>query len=120
MPRLSQTPVGRTVLAAAGLLGITAAMWVAAPPGCAHRGELVVTISSPNEGATVSGTTTVTASVTIVGGLTVRGVQFKVDGVNVGAEDTSSPYSIAWNTRTASNGSHTITAVARDLLGAQW
>ena len=45
------------------------------------------------------------------------GVQFKVDGANVGAEDTTAPYSIAWATSGAGNGSHTITAVARDAAG---
>jgi YVTN family beta-propeller protein len=44
----------------------------------------------------------------------VVGVQFKVDGANLGAEDTSSPYSVSWNTTTVANGSHTLTAVARD------
>jgi hypothetical protein len=44
----------------------------------------------------------------------VTGVQFKLDGNNIGAEDTTSPYAISWNTTTASNGSHSLTAVARD------
>src|SRR6185436_18499711 len=44
----------------------------------------------------------------------VAGVQFKLDGVNLGAEVTTSPYSVTWNTTTAANGSHTLTAVARD------
>ena len=34
----------------------------------------------------------------------VAGVQFKLDGANLGAEDTTAPYSIAWNTTTATNG----------------
>src|SRR5206468_5516316 len=55
-----------------------------------------------------------------VGFLTVAGVQFKLDGANLGGEDTSSPYSVSWNTTTASNGSHTLTAVARDQLGVLW
>src|SRR5205807_1068594 len=33
---------------------------------------------------------------------------------------TAAPYSVQWNTTTASNGSHTLTAVARDLLGLRW
>jgi hypothetical protein len=78
-----------------------------------------VTITSPAAGASLRGTTTVSASVSGLGGLTVVGVQFKVDGANLGAEDTSSPYSIPWNTTQSSNGSHTLTAVARTLLGAQ-
>ena len=47
----------------------------------------------------------------------VAGVQFKLDGANLGAEDTASPYSVTWNTTTATNGSHTLTAVARDAAG---
>jgi len=47
----------------------------------------------------------------------VAGVQFRLDGANLGVEDATAPYSIAWNTTTASNGSHTLTAVARDAAG---
>src|SRR2546422_1157843 len=47
------------------------------------------------------------------------GVQFKLDGANYGAEDTTSPYSTSWNTTTVSNGSHTLTAIARDAAGNQ-
>src|SRR5437879_7036730 len=82
--------------------------------------SLIVNVTSPADGSTVSATVPVSASVTIVGSLTVRGVQFKVDGANLGAEDTSAPYSVSWNTTTASNGSHTLTAVATDLLGGTW
>src|SRR5207249_4049673 len=64
--------------------------------------------------------TTVTASVSIIGFLTVRGVQFKLDGANLGEEDGSAPYSIPWDTTTASEGSHTLTAVARDAVGLQF
>ena len=53
--------------------------------------SLIVNITAPASGSTVSGTVPVTASVTIVGALTVRGVQFKLDGANLGAEDTSTP-----------------------------
>jgi len=83
-------------------------------------GSLIVTMTSPDSGSTVSGTVPVSASVSIVGLITVRGVQFKLDGANLGAEDTSSPYSVSWDTTTAGNGSHTLRAVARDLLGVQY
>ena len=83
-------------------------------------GSLIVTITSPNGGSTVGGTIPVNASVTIVGLLTVQGVQFKLDGANLGAEDTSEPYSVQWDTRAANNGSHTLTAVGRDVLGLLW
>src|SRR5438034_1090818 len=94
---------------------------IAPQPAQAQLSSLIVTITSPADGSPVSGTIPVTASVTIIGALTVAGVQFKLDGNNLGAEDTSAPYSVPWNTTTASNGSHTLTAVAREgLLGTLW
>ncbi len=44
-------------------------------------------------------------------------MQFLLDGANVGAEVTAAPYSAPWDTTTASRGSHTLTAVARDAAG---
>src|SRR6266853_6905105 len=83
-------------------------------------GSLIVTMASPASGSIVSDTVPVSASVSVIGLITVRGVQFKLDGANLGAEDTSSPYSVSWDTSGAANGSHTLTAVARDLLGVQY
>ena len=73
-------------------------------------------ITAPAAGANVSGTLTVTASASATGG--VAGVQFKLDGVNLGAEDTTSPYSTSWNTTTATNGAHTLTSTVRATSGA--
>lgn len=75
-----------------------------------------VSITAPASGSTVSGTS-VTISANASDNLGVAGVQFKVDGANLGAEDTSSPYSISWNNTSATNGSHTLAAVARDAAG---
>ena len=86
----------------------------------AQLGSLVVTMTSPGSGSTVSGTTTVSASVSIIGLLTVQSVQFQLDGNNLGASDSSAPYSISWNTAGASNGSHTLSAVATATLGLQF
>ena len=44
----------------------------------------------------------------------VAGVQFKLNGANLGAEDTVAPYAVNWTTSTVFNGPHTLTAVARD------
>src|SRR5207237_1109775 len=74
-----------------------------------------VSMTAPAAGAVVFGTTTVTAAGSDNVG--VAGVQFKLDGANLGAEDTTAPYSLAWNTTGAANGSHTLTAVARDAAG---
>jgi len=43
-------------------------------------------------------------------------VQFKLDGANLGPEDTTAPYSFAWDTTFAVNGPHVLTAVARDVV----
>lgn len=74
-----------------------------------------VTITSPSPGSTVSGTITVSANAS--DNLGVAGVQFLLDGAPLDAEDTAAPYSAQWDTTTASNGSHTLTAVARDGSG---
>ena len=47
-------------------------------------GSLVVTIDSPAGGSTVAGTVTVHATISPVGAL-VNSVQFRLDGVNLGA-----------------------------------
>ena len=49
----------------------------------------------------------------------VVGVQFKLDGANLGAEDPVAPYNMTWNTTTIADGSHTLSAVARDSAGNQ-
>jgi hypothetical protein len=71
--------------------------------------------STPTPDTTVSGTATISASASDNVG--VVGVQFKLDGVNLGVEVTSAPYSITWNTASTSDGSHTLSATARDAAG---
>jgi len=76
-----------------------------------------VSMSAPAAGATVSGTVSVSANASDNVG--VVGVQFLLDGVNLSAEDTVSPYTVSWNTAGATNGAHTLTARARDAAGNQ-
>jgi hypothetical protein len=76
-----------------------------------------VSIAAPSAGATVSGSVTVTASA--ADNVGVAGVQFYVDGSPIGAEDTSAPYGVSWDTRSVANGSRTLTARARDAAGNQ-
>ena len=97
------------------------------PPATRQRRAVAVTVSNvdgtpptvaitaPANGATVAGTATVSASAS--DNIAVIGVQFKIDGVNLGAEDTASPYTVAWGTTGVTNGAHTITATARDGAG---
>ena len=75
-----------------------------------------VSVTAPANGATVSGTVTLTA--TASDNVGVAGVQFLVDGASrLGSEDTTAPYGVSWNTTTVANGTHTLTAVARDAAG---
>ena len=74
-----------------------------------------VAIITPASGSTVSGSVNVTATAAANGG--VAGVQFQLDGANVGAEDTTDPYSATLDTTIASDGTHTLTAVVRDTAG---
>lgn len=74
-----------------------------------------VSLTAPSGGAVVSNV--ITLSSTASDNVGVMGVQFRMDGTNVGAEDTSAPYSMSWNTTAVANGAHTVTAVARDAAG---
>jgi hypothetical protein len=74
-----------------------------------------VSVASPISGSTVSGSVTVTASASSAIG--IAGVQFQLDSANLGSQVTSTSYSITWDTTTASTGTHTLTAVARDTAG---
>jgi len=72
-----------------------------------------VALTAPSNGATISGSS-VTLSATASDNVAVAGVTFKVNGVIIGSEDTSSPYSITWDSTATSSGSKTIVAVARN------
>ncbi len=74
-----------------------------------------VTVSAPAGNAMLSGNANVSANAS--DNVAVAGVQFLLDGSNLGAEDVTSPYSVSWNSTTASNGVHTLTAKARDAAG---
>jgi beta-lactamase superfamily II metal-dependent hydrolase len=71
----------------------------------------ITSITAPLAGATVSGTTTVTASASDNIGVTK--VEFYLDGA-LKWTDTTSSYSWSWNTTTAVNGSHSLTSKAYD------
>src|SRR6267378_4785824 len=106
---------------AVALLAFVAGAWLTPQPASAQLlGSLVVNITNPSSGDTVSGTVEVRASVILNGVIAVGGVQFQVDGANIGGEDGSYPYSVSWNTTGAANGSHKLTAVARSTLGLRF
>jgi hypothetical protein len=44
-------------------------------------------------------------------------VRFQLDGALLGADDTTGPYLVVWNTATTANGPHTLAATAFDAAG---
>jgi hypothetical protein len=73
-----------------------------------------VSITEPSPGATVSGAVPVKADASDDVGVT--SVDFSIDGAPQGS-DATSPYGFTWDTTGVSNGSRTLTAVARDAAG---
>ena len=73
-----------------------------------------VSITSPLNGATVSGTVAVTANASDDNG--VNKVEFSIDGV-LKSTDTTSPYEYSWDATVETDGSHSITAKAYDTIG---
>ena len=75
-----------------------------------------VSLTAPADGSTVTGSSVAfTASTT--GSAAIQSVQFQVDGNPVTAPVASSPYTTTWDSTTASNGPHVVTAVATDANG---
>jgi photosystem II stability/assembly factor-like uncharacterized protein len=85
-------------------------------PGPSDSTPPTVTMTAPSDGATVAGTIPVSATASDDVG--VAGVQFLLDGVALGAEDTTAPYEASWDTGTVPNGTYTLTAQARDAAGS--
>jgi hypothetical protein len=75
-----------------------------------------VSITAPTGGVNVAGSS-VTISANAADDIGVSGVQFKLDGANLGAEVTTPPYAVTWDSTAVPDGPHTITAVARDADG---
>jgi len=76
-----------------------------------------VSIASPANNATVS--STVSLQATASDNVAVASVQFRIDGNLIGSPITASPYTYAWNSVSVGNGSHSMTALAKDTSGNQ-
>ena len=71
----------------------------------------------PTVSASVTGTSgTITLNATASDNVGVTSVEFFIDGVTRGS-DTTSPYSLSFNSTTLANGSHSLTARAVDAAG---
>src|SRR5438477_38229 len=75
-----------------------------------------VSISSPANGATVSGTTTVSGVAS--DGLTITSVQLSVDGGAFANASGTTNWSFSLNTNSLSNGPHTLPAKVNDSTGS--
>ena len=115
---LSTTPAGTstvTVTATGGSVTHTTSFALTAT-AASDTTPPVVSLTVPAANTTLAGTAAaVSASASDASG--VAGVQFLLDGASLGAEVTISPYSVTWDTTTASNGSHQLSARARDAAG---
>jgi peptidoglycan/xylan/chitin deacetylase (PgdA/CDA1 family) len=74
-----------------------------------------VAITSPANGASVTGTVQVQVAASDASSGIAR-VEFYLDG-KLSSTSTTSPYKWAWNTKKTTKGSHTLTAVAVDAAG---
>ncbi len=75
-----------------------------------------VSITSPADGATVSGTVNIVADATDDKGVTQ--VEFFVDGAGIGVDTNGADgWSASWNTSGASDGDHTVAATVTDTIG---
>ncbi len=93
------------------------AVTVEAPPSGPDTEPPTVAITGPIDGATVAGDVILSADAT--DNVAVAGVQFLLDGINLGAELTAAPFTLIWDSTTAALGAHELTAVARDSAGNQ-
>ena len=100
---------------AAGNTATSAVVTVTVKNGTAQQ---TVTVTGPANGTTVSSPALALTATSSLSSLV--GVQFTVDGKNVGIEATTAPYTVTWSTLGIANGSHKIAAVARDSSGTTY
>ena len=89
--------------------------FIGAPGATADAVKPIVGISAPIANASISGNTVLRAQAGDTGG--VAGVKFLIDNILYQSEITASPYESALDTTTLVQGTHSITAVARDNAG---
>ena len=101
--------VGTTTRSAPGTLTVTA--------GTTGGGKLAVAITSPNDGATVTGQVAFTAVATLALGTTLSKIDFFVDGSAAGSSATS-PGTVTWDATSATAGAHSLSVKVHDSAGS--
>ena len=79
--------------------------------------QVSVTTPTTNIGLGTPDSGNVTLAASAIDNVGVASVQFQVDGKNTGTPVTTAPYQLSWNSVTVANGTHNITAVAKNLNG---
>lgn len=74
-----------------------------------------VNITAPANGASITGTVAISA--TASDNVALASVQFQVDGQNIGAAESTGPFTASLDSTTLGNGTHTVAALATDLTG---
>jgi hypothetical protein len=114
-------PMGGATAAISGLAALTMMLGGALPADAAKPSRTpdktppVVAITSPASGASLSGTATVTGTASDAN--VVAAVEVAVDGGPYVKASGTTSWSWSWSTTSVPNGSHSITARARDAAG---
>jgi len=75
-----------------------------------------VSMTSPALGGTVTTLATVSANAAD-SSYAITGVQFTLDGTNLGSRVTSAPYSLTWDSSSVTAGTHSLSAIAYNSAG---
>ena len=75
-----------------------------------------VSITAPAAGALLTSTVTLSAQADSPAG--IAGVQFRLDGADLGGRVNAAPYALSWNTAQFLGNAHLLTAVAWDASGS--
>ena len=86
------------------------------PPVTGGATPPVVSVLAPAPNSTVSSLVRITAAASS-SSYPVASVQFLLDGVNLGSALATAPYETTWDSSTATAGTHTLAAIARNSAG---
>jgi hypothetical protein len=84
--------------------------------GTASAASPTVSITTPANNATVSGTVSLASTASETGG-TISKVQYFLNGSAIGSAITVSPYTYSWDTSKVANGTYSLTSQATDANG---
>src|SRR5438132_4065569 len=90
-------------------------LWFDPVPSTGDAAPDEAAVTGPSDQSVVTGAVTIAASVR--GDTPIANVQFELDHAPIGGAVLAAPYTLAWDTTTASDGAHTLGAIATDVSG---